>query len=250
MRCLDHRGEKAGLRSSTGYPRAAFSGVVVGWNWRKSGASLNIFSYPGMFFPLNQIDQNMDTTTKDILWNQFGASIDMLINAIASCSEQYYNLHPGFFYRAYHTALFLDYYLTVPPQDFKPLLPFEQKAKEDLPPYAIGDLVPARYYSRAEMLTYLQSTRAKAQQLLAAWNDDGPHPPGRFTEGNEPGDMDYPLLEILLYNLRHTQHHVGQLHLLLRQEEQQHLEWSFRVGDLPSGEEAAKNGSRSDKEGI
>ncbi|WP_394370724.1 hypothetical protein [Flavobacterium hibisci] len=44
--------------------------------------------------------------------------------------------------------------------------------------------------------------------------------------------MNYSLLEILLYNLRHTQHHVGQLNMLIRQDLDKHIEWSFRAGDI------------------
>jgi uncharacterized damage-inducible protein DinB len=54
----------------------------------------------------------------------------------------------------------------------------------------------------------------------------------RFKEGDEPEDMDYPMLEIILYNLRHTQHHTAQLNMLLRQRLDIHTEWSFRVGDI------------------
>jgi len=31
--------------------------------------------------------------------------------------------------------------------------------------------------------------------------------------------------EILLYNLRHTQHHTAQLNMLLRQDFDKHMEW-------------------------
>ena len=54
----------------------------------------------------------------------------------------------------------------------------------------------------------------------------------RFKEGDEPNDMDYPILEILLYNLRHTQHHTAQLNMLLRHDIDKHMEWSFKVGDI------------------
>ena len=54
----------------------------------------------------------------------------------------------------------------------------------------------------------------------------------RFTEGNQEGDMDYPILEILLYNLRHTQHHIGQLNLIMRQDLGKYMEWAFRVDEL------------------
>lgn len=54
----------------------------------------------------------------------------------------------------------------------------------------------------------------------------------RFKEGDEPNDMDFPVLEILLYNMRHTQHHTAQLNMLLRQDIDKHTEWSFRTGDI------------------
>ena len=44
--------------------------------------------------------------------------------------------------------------------------------------------------------------------------------------------MNYPILEILLYNMRHTQHHTAQLNMLLRQDINKHIEWSFRAGDI------------------
>jgi len=44
--------------------------------------------------------------------------------------------------------------------------------------------------------------------------------------------MDYPILEILLYNMRHTQHHTGQLNLIMQQDLNKHLEWAFRVDKL------------------
>ena len=32
--------------------------------------------------------------------------------------------------------------------------------------------------------------------------------------------------------MRHTQHHAGQLNMLLRQDINKHIEWSFRAGDI------------------
>ena len=40
----------------------------------------------------------------------------------------------------------------------------------------------------------------------------------RFTEGFAPDDIDYPILKILVYNMRHVQHHIVQLNLLIRQD--------------------------------
>lgn len=172
----------------------------------------------------------MHTTTKEIIWNQFGASIDMLINVISNCPDDYWTTNKRFYYIAFHSALFLDYYTTIPPQNFSPLLAFTQTGPEERPKEAIDDLIPDKTYSKQELVAYLQQSRERTKQIIYSLTDETLK--DRFKEGDEPGDMDYPILEILLYNMRHTQHHTAQLHLLLRQDLDQHMEWSFRAGDI------------------
>lgn len=172
----------------------------------------------------------MNNSLKEILWNQFGASIDMLINVISSCPEDYFLTNKRFFYIAYHSTIFLDYYLTLPPKDFSPLLPFTQKNINDRPKESIDDLIPDKIYSKQEIVGYLMCSRKKCKKVIDSLTDEKLNE--RFIEGDEPNDMDYPILEILLYNLRHTQHHTAQLNMLMRQEFDKHLEWSFRVGDI------------------
>lgn len=172
----------------------------------------------------------MDSSIKQILWNQFGASIDMLIQVITKAPETYFHPNSRFFYIAFHSTLFLDYYLTLPPSDFSPLLSFTPKAPNDRPKEAIDDLIPDEIYSQQQLIAYLQIIREKCKQRIESLTEEVLKQ--RFIEGNEPGDMDYPVLEILLYNLRHTQHHVGQLNMIIRQDTDQHMEWSFRANDL------------------
>ena len=167
------------------------------------------------------------------MWNQFGASIDMLMNAISNCPDDYFLTNKRFFYIAYHSVLFLDYYSTIPPDDFSPVLPFTQVEADERPKDSIGDLILNKIYTKKELISYLQQSRAKCKTIIDRLTDD--NLTERFTEGDGPSDMDYPILEILLYNLRHTQHHTAQLNLLLRQDLDQHMEWSFRAGDLGLG---------------
>lgn len=174
----------------------------------------------------------MDKAIKEILWNQFGASIDMLINVISICPDDYFITHKRFYYIAFHSTIFLDYYLTFPPSDFSPILSFTQKEPQERPKEAIDDLIPDKIYSKQEIVAYLQQSREKCQQIIFALTDEKLKE--RFKEGDEANDMDFPILEILLYNLRHTQHHAAQLNMLLRQDIDKHSEWSFRVGDLKS----------------
>ncbi|HMO39359.1 MAG TPA: DinB family protein [Saprospiraceae bacterium] len=176
----------------------------------------------------------MNNSLKTSLWNQFGASIDMLINVVHLCPDAYFSKHKRFYYIAYHSVIFLDYYLTIPPKDFVPLLPFTQKMPEQRPQEAIDDLIPDEIYSKKELIEYLERCREKCKNIITNLTDDKLNE--RFTEGNAPNDMDYPILEILLYNLRHTQHHVAQLNMLIRQNLDKHMEWSFRVGDIDMGE--------------
>ena len=172
----------------------------------------------------------MDKATKAIIWNQFGASIDMLINVISNCPENYFEQDPRFYYIAFHSTIFLDYYLTIPPNDFSPLLAFTQKEQKDKPKEAIDDLIPDKIYSKEEIVHYITRSREKCKQLIESLTKEKLN--DRFKEGDEPNDMDYPILEILLYNLRHTQHHTAQLNMLLRQDLDKHMEWSFRAGDI------------------
>lgn len=84
----------------------------------------------------------MHNTIKDAVWNQFGASIDMLINVISNCPDEYFMANKRFYYIAYHSCIFLDYYSTLPPKDFLPILPFTQMEEDKRPKEAIDDLIP------------------------------------------------------------------------------------------------------------
>lgn len=170
-----------------------------------------------------------DNLLSKSLWNQLGASIDMLVNCILCVPEDFFLQHPRAYYISYHTIIFLDYYSSFPPSNFAPLLPFAQVPVEKRPAESIGDLVPDADYTREELLHYIEVVRLKCRKLIFSITEDALQ--NRFTEGTEEGDMDFPLLEIWLYNLRHTAHHVGQLQQLIRQKLDQHMAWSFREGD-------------------
>jgi len=172
----------------------------------------------------------MNDLLKEAIFNQFGASIDMLINAISNCPDRYFLSQKRFYYIAYHSTIFLDYYLTLPPSDFTPILPFSQMDEAEKPSEAIGDLIPKKIYTKHELIEYIKLSRAKLNGIIDSLTADKLSE--RFIEGNEDGDMNYSILEILLYNLRHLQHHVGQLNFLLKQDFDKHMEWSFRAGDI------------------
>lgn len=162
----------------------------------------------------------MNTIIKESIWKQFGASIDMLENAITCCPDESWNTDKKFWYNTYHCLFFLDYYLTTDPVGFAPPAPFTLSEFEDT--------MPERVFTKDELLTYLQASRSKCHNLIAALTDET----AVKYWTNESKTMSYPLVEILLYNMRHVQHHAAQLNLLLRQEINEAPDWVFRAKEV------------------
>ncbi len=147
----------------------------------------------------------MDTATKETLWKQFGASIDMLENAISLCTDELWDNEKKFWYNAYHCLFYLDYYLTLEPDKFSPPSPYT------LSEFDPSGAMPDKVYSKEELLSYLRHSRKKCHDLIASMTDEIVN--SRWV--NEY--RNYSVLEILLYNMRHVQHHAAQLSLILRQ---------------------------------
>lgn len=164
------------------------------------------------------------------LSQNFDGAMDMFKYILELCPDYLWEKQDKFYYLSYHTIIFLDYYLSQPVSSFQPLLPYTI-TNAPLPVDAIDDVLPDKLYSRAEMLTYLSLIKGKAVSVIS------PLDIGKFSQrwitdieipvhGLCPGVVEnYTLLEILFYNLRHLQHHIGQLNLLLRQRAHLAAEW-------------------------
>lgn len=167
---------------------------------------------------------------KQDIWQHFGASIDALQDAIKLCPEELMLQQKRVFYIMYHTLVFLDYYITIPPHEFNPVLPYSFANTEELPAEAIDDLMPDKQYSKEELLSYLQVSRSKAKLLIHDLTEEKIiHQ--RFRENFETDAMDYSIIAIILYNMRHVQHHTAQLNLMLRQHINQSSNWVFKAND-------------------
>ena len=168
----------------------------------------------------------MINVIRENLWKQFGASIDMLHNAIAMWPEEKWLAKKKFFYIAYHTLVFLEYYLTnPPPSNFSAGLPFTES--NIVVEYAVDDLTPDRIYTKEELLNYLQSTREKCRNAIAGLTEENIY--DRWVEPS--GQRNYYIVELLLYNMRHVQHHSAQLNMMLRQEINDAPAWVGRAKD-------------------
>jgi len=175
----------------------------------------------------------MISALKESLWKQFGASIDMLGNAILLWPDAQWDTDRKFFYMSWHCLLFLDYYLSIPPKNFSSPLPFTIPESGEIPEDAVDDLLPNRIYSKKELLDYLQSSRAKCRQLIESLTEEKMNQ--RWID--EPDQvaaqsvMQLSVFEILLYNMRHVQHHAGQLNVLLRQQINDAPGWVAQAGE-------------------
>jgi DinB superfamily len=162
----------------------------------------------------------LDTTFRAVIWHQFGAAIDMVENAMRACPDELWNdraQRPEFWYIVYHALFFLDLYLSGSVVGFVPPAPF---TLHELDP---SGLLPERGYTKAELLTYLAHGRNKCQLTIEAMTDE------KARERCEFSWLELAFAELLLYNMRHVQHHAAQLNLILRQATESAPGWVARA---------------------
>jgi len=150
----------------------------------------------------------MDTFWKTTIWQQFGAAIDMLENAMLACPDELWSdrsERPEYWYVVFHTLFFLDFFLSDSSEGFAPPAPF---TLDELDP---AGLLPDRPYTKDELQTYLEHGRRKCRGAIATLTDEK----ARQHCGFERPDVS--VAELLLYSMRHVQHHAAQLNVILRQ---------------------------------
>jgi hypothetical protein len=164
----------------------------------------------------------MTDVWRNALWQQFGAAIDTLDDAVRACPDSLwsepvwidYSDHPvpegytAFWNIAYHTLFWLDLYLFGTGEGFAPPAPF---TLSELDPAGV---VPDPPYDKDLLRRYLADIRARCQTILTALTDEPSARPCRFPWGR---GQSVSYFELQLYNLRHVQEHAAQLHLFLGQ---------------------------------
>lgn len=160
----------------------------------------------------------MEKSLKTIIWQQFGAAIDMLGNALRACPDAQWHgrlwdnpserpEYSQFWYITYHTLFWLDLYLSGAVEGFAPPAPF---TLDELDP---SGLLPEKPYTKDELQAYLDFGRKKCQATIEALTDEMAQRRCRFGWG------EVSFAELLLYNMRHVQEHAAQLNLVLGQNE-------------------------------
>ena len=171
----------------------------------------------------------MDQPTRQVFSANFDAGLQMLSHAVRICPDGLWQQHGRFYHLAYHTVIFADYYLTHPVRDFAPMLPYHLADPDDLPETAVDDVLPESAISRNQLLTFIEHIQKKNREFWAKDVDFEK----RWIETDEIAlhglcpalVQQYSVTEIMFYNLRHLQHHAGQLNLLLRQHGQTPCDW-------------------------
>lgn len=147
----------------------------------------------------------MSESVNEIVWKQFGASLDMLENSMKACPEEVWSSKSEFWYITFHTLFYTDYYLSKEPSVFMPPDPYT------LSEFDPEGIMPDRVYSKEELIQYLHFIRDKCRNRLTT--DDMNDTTARFIDYRK----NYSFLEIMIYNIRHIHHHIGQLNIWLRQ---------------------------------
>jgi DinB superfamily len=152
---------------------------------------------------------SVTTDWRSAIWWQFGAAIDSMERAIDACPDELWgdrSRFPEYWYLVYHTLFFLDYNTSDTAEGFAPPAPF---TLSELDPEGA---MPERVYTKDEMRRYLAHGREKTRARIATMSDEKSSGTRRLGSRNEGSEM-----ELLLYNMRHVQHHTAQLNLILRQ---------------------------------
>ena len=159
-------------------------------------------------------------TWKKAVWNQFGAAVDMLENSIAACPDEVWDDGTrdfwSYWYMVSHALFWLDFHLSGATENFAPPEPF---GLEELNPAGV---IP-RTYSKDELQKYLQYCREKLRAVINDLTEESANRTQKF------GANDLDLVEVLLQNMRHVQHHTAQLNLILRQKTDSAPRWVSRT---------------------
>jgi hypothetical protein len=139
--------------------------------------------------------------------SQYRASLAMLRNAIETCPEDLWlatNYLNRFWHIAYHAVFLTHLYVQSSQADFQPWTKHQPDSQHlgPRPSTPTEERVLPASYSKEDVLEYLQLCNAEVDAKVpqfGLWADSGFHwlPFNRF--------------EVHLYNIRHLQHHTGQL---------------------------------------
>jgi hypothetical protein len=147
-------------------------------------------------------------TASDAIGRQFRAAIQSLDGAITACPDAVWAHGEQWrqpWYLAFHTLFWLGAYLSESPETYTPPQPFTRGELE-------AGVFPERAYRKDELLGWVGACREALEERLATITTaEGFGRPCQLRRGPMAAG------ELVLYNMRHVQHHAAQINLLVRQ---------------------------------
>jgi hypothetical protein len=165
---------------------------------------------------------------------QFAAAIQMLQRAIDACPDNLWDdrsVGTPFWHLAYHALFYADFYLSDSAEAFHPP-DFHAGSANFLPGdyQQYGGIVttPPQAFTKAQLLAYADHCLRKSDATFKRLTSE------RALERCGFPWYELSVAEFLLNNLRHTQHHTGQLALLLRRHCDIGIEWFGTKDNQPA----------------
>jgi hypothetical protein len=158
---------------------------------------------------------------EEVLKSQFHASLKMLGQAIAGCPESLWDDRERknrFWHICYHTLFYTHMYLQDSEKDFIPWAKhrdnYNYLGPLPWPPHENPKIEDP--YTKEEILEYFEVCEKQVDERIPIMN-----------LGDESGFFWLPFrkMELQFYNIRHIQHHVGQLYDRLTGRRNVKLEW-------------------------
>jgi hypothetical protein len=167
----------------------------------------------------------MQSYWQTVIGRQFAAAIQMIRSAVDACPDELWNRRADgtpFWHLAYHALFFIDFYLSDDEKSFH-VIDFHRDKAQFLPgdygEYGGVVTTPEQPFHKSQLLEYADHCLRKCDEAMGKLTDQ------RALE--RCGFWWYKLNvgEFLLNNLRHAQHHAGQLALLLRRHADIGVDW-------------------------
>ncbi len=159
---------------------------------------------------------------KSMIRAQYEASLRMLQHCIEKCPDSAWDApvcNHAFCQSVFHTLFFTDAYLgpsvaAMGEQQFHKENPDFFRDYEEL-----IDKKPEHLYDKPSIMRYLEHCRQKAEQVVGAETEASLAKAPCFDWHT------FSRAELHVYNIRHIQHHVAQLSLRLRLNDQTDIQW-------------------------
>jgi hypothetical protein len=167
----------------------------------------------------------MENYWQTTIGRQFAAAIQIVRQAVEACPDDLWDDRSDgspFWHLAYHALFYTDFYLSDDEKAFEPMDFHEEKANflpGDYGDYAGIVTTPGKTITQSQLMDYADHCLDKCRETFEKLTDERAlERCGFWWYGLNVG-------EFLLNNLRHAQHHAGQLTLLLRLRADVGVDW-------------------------